>query len=96
MGTENQNPDIEVVEVQQGVGTAVEESQHRSPIKPLKISTSQITPLRERHQRSSHKTSSDHHHHKSTSSHKKHKKKKKKRRYASDSDEGDSDSDFVG
>lgn len=64
----------------------------RSPIKPITIRTSQVTPTREHR--------SHHHHHRSShrsSSHKKHKKKKKRKR-TSDSEEDESeysDPDFL-
>ncbi|KAK8753827.1 hypothetical protein OTU49_001786 [Cherax quadricarinatus] len=62
----------------------------RSPIKPITIRTSQVTPREHR---------SHHHHHRSShrsSSHKKHKKKKKRRRNSdSDDDSEYSDPDFL-
>ncbi|XP_042215621.1 nipped-B-like protein isoform X2 [Homarus americanus] len=81
------------------VGNAVVETKsdeqlppRRSPIKPITIRTSQVTPSREHR--------SHHHHHRSShrsSSHKKHKKKKKRRRNSDSEDEDSeySDPDFL-
>ncbi|XP_042884604.1 nipped-B-like protein isoform X2 [Penaeus japonicus] len=82
-------PDCNVVETK----TEEQPATRRTPIKPITIRASQVTPTREH--RSHH-----HHHHRSShrsSSHKKH-KKKKKRKKASDSEEEESefsDPDFL-
>lgn len=81
-------PDCNVVETK----TEEQPATRRTPIKPITIRASQVTPTREHR--------SHHHHHRSShrsSSHKKH-KKKKKRKKSSDSEEEESefsDPDFL-